>query len=81
MPITLRGRLESRPIMSMLIMAVIEGRGTVGSFTKWLDPNNPNSSPAKVINRTDRLKACLFRPINRASSRTPAVPEALSSAP
>ena len=31
-PITLSGRLESRPIMSMLIMAVIEGRGTVGSI-------------------------------------------------
>ena len=69
-----------RPIMSMLIMATALSSGNAGMVHVIARAEQPNSSPAKVRNRMPRF--CFgCRSIHRASSITPAVPEALSSAP
>ena len=66
--------------MSMLNMAAMRSKGRGGAFTKCDEPSVPSSSAPKATKTIDRLGA--GRPAKtRASSRRPATPEALSSAP
>ena len=66
--------------MSMLNMATIRSKGRGGAFTKCEEPSVPSSSAPKATKSRHRLGA--GRPWKeRASSRSPATPEALSSAP
>ena len=67
--------------MSMLIMATALPSGRVGSFTHSAEPSRPSSSPANEANKMPRGSCPLSGANNRASSSTPAVPDALSSAP
>ena len=73
--------VRMRPIMSMLSMATALSSGRVGSFTHSAEPSRPSSSPAKDANKIPRGSWPLSGASRRASSSTPAVPEALSSAP
>ena len=67
--------------MSMLSMATHLSSGSVGSFTHSAEPSSPSSSPENDANRIPRSSCPFIGANRRASSSTPAVPEALSSAP
>ena len=80
LPIAAIVSVQFRPIMSMFRFATVFSSGKSGCSPYHSEPSIPFSSPLTVMNTTDRLgrgpvaKAC-------ASSMTPAVPEASSSAP
>ena len=66
--------------MSMLTTARIRARSAAGSSATYRRlPNSPSSSPPKRISR--RSSAAGWSASARASASTPALPEALSSAP
>ena len=59
----------------------VGARGKVGSLTHSAEPSNPSSSPANEANRIPRWSWPFLGARSRASSITPAVQDALSSAP
>ena len=68
-----------RPTMSKFSMVLICGSGTGGLSTKYCEPRSPCSSPLNVTKMMERFGFSMLK--SRASSRTAAVPDALSSAP
>src|SRR5689334_13106468 len=72
---------QLRPIMSMLMSATICWIGTGGCEVKYSLPQRPFSSPLTVRKMIERLGRAPARLNASASSITPVVPEASSSAP
>jgi hypothetical protein len=65
--------------MSMLMLATIEARGTVGLRAKYRDPSRPFSSAVTATRSTDRLGFAAA--MADAASIRVAMPDALSMAP
>ena len=66
---------------SVFRSATIDFTGTVGCAAKYLEPSRPFSSAVTHTNRIDRFSGCGCFAIERASSSSSALPEALSIAP
>ena len=88
-PSTWKTGLPRRPIMSKFTIVKIWPRLMPSSFrflVMYFEPRSPRSSPEKAVKIIERLEAGAFFEFARrakcfAAMMTPAVPEALSSAP
>ena len=70
-----------RPIISILIIVIIFARSTVGCSVKCRAPWSPFSSASNPISKMLRFNLLLYAVSFWANSRSPAIPDALSSAP
>ncbi len=74
---------RSRPTMSRLIIARRSAIASPdgGVRVKWVEPRTPSSSPENAAKTTSRERSVACSESVRATSRSVAVPDALSSAP